>query len=112
MPSYNLTKSDIIEAAADIMQASTERIRFRVRYCKRDEAIIEEDGQLCFMPSVVNPYASLEQKENGYNIKQYYTYPRYYMQGQAISMPDNSSFFFTRCDKATEGFVYIELTKF
>lgn len=112
MPSYNLTKSDLIEAASEIMETSTNNIRCRVRYCKRGESIKERTDRLCFLPSVVNPYATLEATDKGYNIKQHYTFARYYMNGEAISLPDNSSFFFTRCDSASEGFVYLEFTKF
>ena len=112
MPSYKLTKDDLIEVASEIMESSKNNIRCRVRYCKRGDSIKEQHGRLCYMPSVMNPYASLEATNNGYNIKQYYSYPRYYMNGEANSLPDYSSFFFTRCDSASEGFVYLELTKF
>ena len=111
MPSYKLSTSEAIEVAADILGCSTEVIRVRARYASKGQVLKDDEGKVYFALSVYNPYNSLEKTENGYNIKQYYTYSRFYMRGRKLSIIDNSSFFFSECQSVAEDFIYLEFSR-
>ena len=110
MPMYKFSAEELREIAADILLCSSEKIRVRARYCRKGEALKEDACKVYFVPSVPNPYSSLEQTSNGYNIKQYYTYSRFFMRGQKVTFQDNASFFFSECQSAADDFPYLEFT--
>ena len=113
MSMYSLTRQDVIEVAADILECSTERVRVRCRMCKKGGQIEKRDGRVCFACSIPNPYAKANgSADSGYTLQQQYNDSRFSLLGSGVWIPDKQYFFFDYCKAAPDAFVYLEFERY
>ena len=110
---YKLSREELKEVAADLLQCSTEQIRMRTRFCRKGEAIAENDCKVYFAMSLSNPYAKANANaDGGFNMQQQYNDSRFSLQGVGVWITDRECFFFTKCIAAPDPFVYVEFEKY
>lgn len=113
MSMYSLTRQDVIEVAADILECSTERVRVRCRMCKKNASIEESENKVFFACSVPNPYAKANgTADSGYTLQQQYNDSRFSLRGSSVWIPDKQNFFFDYCKAAPDAFVYLEFERY
>ena len=113
MSMYSLSRQDVIEVAADILECSTERIRVRCRMCKKGGKIERRPERICFACSIPNPYAKANgSADSGYTLLQQYNDSRFSLNGSGVWIPDKQYFFFDYCKAAPDAFVYLEFERF
>lgn len=110
---YKLSREELKEVAADLLQCSTEQMRMRTRFCRKGEAVAENDCKVFFAMSLPNPYTLAVAKDNGnFEYKQQYNDSRFSLHGVGVWITDRECFFFTKCTAAPDPFIYVEFEKY
>ena len=113
MSIYSLTRQDLVEIAADILQCSMERIRVRCRMSKAGSPVEAKNNMVYCAINVPNPYTNVVPSAgNTYTLhtKQDYTY--FYLFNNSVCVPSDGCFFFQLCRIVNEPFVYLEFERF
>ncbi len=113
MSIYSLSRQEVIEVAAEILECSTDRIRVRSRFCKKNASIVERSERVCFACGIANPYAKANgTAESGYTMQQQYNDSRFSLRGVGVWIPNGQGFFFSSCVSAPDAFVYLEFERY